>query len=89
MHLNDLYYALAILATVVVGVRWLLKRYSANLVMRKFVKSVATNHLPHIYHAQKEQARATNLILSHLGIEDQVHLMPDPEISFVDLESDK
>jgi hypothetical protein len=85
-NLNEIYYALAILAVLFAGIRWLLKRYSSNLVMRKFVKSVATNHLPHIYHAQKEQARATNAIMEHLGIEDRIELLSDPAIEFVDLE---
>lgn len=58
----------------IVTTRWAYKRTRNNEINRRFVHDMATNHLPHIYDAQK-------LIAAKMGIE-----LPDPPpIQFMEL----
>lgn len=54
--------------------RWVYKRTRNNEINRQFVHDMATNHLPHIYDAQK-------LIAAKMGIK----LPPPPPIQFMEL----
>lgn len=53
-----------------------------------FVYDMATNHLPHIYHAQGESAKALIKIGSALGVDIDMTLDSPPPIRFV-AEKDK
>jgi hypothetical protein len=37
-------------------VRWLHRRVRDNAIEREFIHDMATNHLPHIYHALRQMA---------------------------------
>lgn len=71
-------YSVPILVTVVAQLilfmRWLLRRIRYDEIMRIFVRDMAVNHLPHIYHALR-------WLCQKQGIE-----LPDPPpIRWVDL----
>jgi len=52
---------LPLAAQLVLFVRWLHRRLRDDEVQRAFVRDLATNHLPHLYHALR-------LIAAHHGI---------------------
>ena len=58
----------------VVFLRWLHRLTRDNEISRAFVRDMATNHLPHIYHALR-------VIAAHHGLE----LGDPPPVRFVDL----
>lgn len=58
----------------VAATTWIYKRTRNNEINQRFVHDVATNHLPHVYDAQRR-------IAAHLGVE-----LPDPPpIQFIEL----
>jgi hypothetical protein len=54
--------------------RWLHRRTRDDEIRRAFVRDMAVNHLPHLYHALRQ-------IAGHLGIE----LEEAPPVQFVEL----
>ena len=54
--------------------RWLHRRMRDDEIRRAFVRDMAINHLPHLYHAMRQ-------IATHLGIE----LEEPPPVQFLDL----
>jgi len=63
-----------VLAQFVVFLSWLHRRMRDDEIERTFVRDVATNHLPHIYHALR-------LIANHL----QIQLDEPPPVQFLEL----
>jgi hypothetical protein len=57
-------------------VRWFIRQSVANEISRQFVESMATNHLPHIYHAQQRICEKLGIVLDE----------PTPPIEFIKLE---
>jgi hypothetical protein len=56
--------ALVLLATqFFLCLRWMYRSYRNAEINRRFVKDVATNHLPHLYQAMKQIARASGIEL--------------------------
>ena len=53
--------------------RWLHRRTRDDEIRRAFVRDMAVNHLPHLYHALRQ-------IASHLGIE----LKEPPPVQFIE-----
>jgi len=66
--------AFTMLAQLVMFLRWLHRRMRDEEIERAFIRDVAVNHLPHIYHALR-------LIATHLEIE----LGEPPPVRFLDL----
>jgi hypothetical protein len=66
---------LASIVQLVLFLRWLYRRIRNEELMRAFVKDMATNHLPHIYHLLER-------ICDQQGIERP---KPTPPIRWVDL----
>ena len=54
--------------------RWLHRRMRDDEIRRAFVRDMAINHLPHLYHAMRQ-------IATHLGIE----LEEPPPVQFLEL----
>ena len=54
--------------------RWLHRRTRDDEIRRAFIRDMAINHLPHLYHALRQ-------IAGHLGIEIKEH----PPVQFVEL----
>jgi hypothetical protein len=54
--------------------RWLHRRMRDDEIRRAFVRDMALNHLPHLYHAMRQ-------IAAHLGIE----LEEPPPVQFLEL----
>ena len=69
--------ACTVLAQLVVFLRWLHRRMRDDEIERTFVRDMATNHLPHIYHALR-------LITEHLDIE----FGEPPPVRFLELNGD-
>lgn len=66
MELNTLAIYFGILSGAVqlfLFIRWLYRRYRDDDRNRTFVRDMATNHLPHIYHALNQIASAQGLEL--------------------------
>jgi hypothetical protein len=66
--------AFTVFAQLVVFARWLHRRMRDDEIERAFVHDMATNHLPHIYHALK-------VIATRLKVE----LEDSPPVRFLDL----
>jgi hypothetical protein len=66
--------AFTMLAQLVMFLRWLHRRMRDEEIERAFVRDMATNHLPHIYHALR-------LMAAHLHIE----LDEPPPVRFLEL----
>jgi hypothetical protein len=66
--------AFTLLAQFLLFLRWLHRRMRDEEIERAFVRDVATNHLPHIYHALR-------LIANHL----QIQLDEPPPVQFLEL----
>jgi len=66
--------AFTLLTQLCVFVRWLHRRMRTSEIERAFVRDMATNHLPHIYHALKLIAAEMNV-----DIDDP------PPLRFIDL----
>ena len=54
--------------------RWLHRRTRDDEIRRAFIRDMAINHLPHLYHALRQ-------IAGHLGLELKEH----PPVQFVEL----
>ena len=54
--------------------RWLHRRTRDDEIRRAFIRDMAINHLPHLYHAMRQ-------IAGHLGLE----LKEPPPVQFVEL----
>ena len=54
--------------------RWLHRRTRDDEIRRAFIRDMAINHLPHLYHALRQ-------IAAHLGLE----LKEPPHVQFVEL----
>jgi hypothetical protein len=54
--------------------RWLHRRTRDDEIRRNFIRDMALNHLPHLYHAMR-------LIAGHLGLE----LADPPRVQFLEL----
>jgi len=54
--------------------RWLHRRTRDDEIRRAFIRDMAVNHLPHVYHALRQ-------IASHLGLE----LQEPPPVQFIEL----
>jgi hypothetical protein len=67
---------LAVVVQAVVFLRWIYRRIRDDEINRAFVRDMATNHLPHIYHGMKQIAQAN-------GIE----LEDPPPVRWIDLNS--
>jgi hypothetical protein len=65
---------LILMVNVLQGLRWWYKRKRTSDISENFIRDIATNHLPHLYHVQ-------TLICGHLGIA----LTEPPPIQFVEL----
>ena len=74
LPLQDIYYTLVILGILVTFGGWLLKQFLDARIYKVFIKDMATNHLPHIYHT-------IHLIGEKLGVE----ISEPPLIKFIDL----
>jgi ABC-type uncharacterized transport system ATPase component len=62
------------------------REFERSMVERqnaRFVKSMATNHLPHLYNADKRLAEGLNLLLAHNGLEHRIEIDDAPPIDFV------
>jgi len=68
--------AFTVLAQLVIFLRWLHRRMRDDEIERAFVRDMATNHLPHIYHALR-------LIADQLDVE----LVEPPPLRFIELNS--
>jgi hypothetical protein len=66
--------ALSTGAQFVLFVRWLHRRTRDDEIRRAFVRDMALNHLPHLYHALRQ-------IAAHLGIE----LDDPPPVRFLEI----
>jgi len=66
--------AFTLLAQLVMFLRWLHRRLRDEEIERAFIRDVAVNHLPHIYHALR-------LIAAHL----QIELDEPPPVRFLEL----
>jgi hypothetical protein len=55
-------------------IRWLHRRMRDDEIRRTFIRDMAVNHLPHLYHALRQ-------IAGHLGIE----LEDPPHVQFLEL----
>ena len=66
--------ALAIFAQFAMFLRWLHRRTRDDEIRRAFIRDMAINHLPHLYHALRQ-------IAGHLGLE----LQEPPPVQFLDL----
>jgi hypothetical protein len=66
--------AFTLLAQLFIFLRWLHRRMRDDEIERCFVRDMATNHLPHIYHALR-------LISARLEIE----LTEPPPVRFIEL----
>lgn len=64
----------ALAVQVVFAVRWLYRRARNDELLRLFVRDMATNHLPHIYHCLRELCRQREIAISE-----------QPAIRWVDL----
>jgi hypothetical protein len=64
MNADRIVVALAVCVQFVLFVRWLYRRIRNDELTRAFVQDMATNHLPHIYHALREICRAQGIELS-------------------------
>ena len=62
------------LAQFLLFLRWLHRRMRDDEIRRAFVRDMAINHLPHLYHALRQ-------IAGHLGIE----LEEPPPVQFLEL----
>jgi hypothetical protein len=71
---HSLMIAFALLTQFFVFVRWLHRRMRDAEIARVFVRDVATNHLPHIYHA-----------LQLIAQERDIDLPEPPPLRFVEL----
>jgi hypothetical protein len=56
--------AFTVLTQFVVFVRWLHRRVRDSQIERTFVRDMATNHLPHIYHAIEQIAARLDVKLA-------------------------
>lgn len=74
--MNPYWIAVAFSALVqfVILIRWLHRRMRDDEIHRAFVRDMAVNHLPHVYHALRQ-------IASHLDIE----LTEPPPLQFLEL----
>jgi hypothetical protein len=59
------------------------KRYFNAKVESVFVRDMATNHLPHIYHALTQQSAAMIKIGSALNVDVEIDLNNPPPIQFI------
>jgi hypothetical protein len=66
--------ALSTLAQFAMFIRWLHRRTRDDEIRRAFIRDMALNHLPHLYHALRQ-------IAGHLGLE----LQEPPPVQFLDL----
>lgn len=64
-------------------VKKLIKRYLRAKQDSHFVKDMATNHLPHIYHGMTEQSAALIKIGAALGVDIKMDLDNPPPIRFI------
>jgi len=56
--------AVALLTQFFLFIRWLHRRVRDSAIERAFVRDMATNHLPHIYHALRQMADGQGIELS-------------------------
>jgi hypothetical protein len=66
--------AVSTIAQFAMFIRWLHRRTRDDEIRRAFVRDMAINHLPHLYHALRQ-------IAGHLGLE----LQEPPPVRFLDL----
>ena len=62
------------LVQLVIFLRWLHRRTRDDEIRRAFVRDMAVNHLPHLYHALRQ-------IAGHLGLE----LQDPPLVQFIEI----
>jgi hypothetical protein len=67
--------ALSAMVQLILVLRWLHRIARDDEINRAFVRDMAMNHLPHIYHALRQLA-------AHLGIE----IAEPPAVRFVEIE---
>lgn len=85
-HINP-YFVTAALTIIVQGVysiRWMYRKTRNAEIYRAFVKDMATNHLPHLYDADRKIVEGMNALLVLNGLQ-QIRLDTPPPISFVEL----
>lgn len=63
--------------------RWCYKKWKGFDAVMAFVPDIATNHLPHIYHAQVQQGRVLVQIADKLGVPASIDEQDPPPIRFV------
>lgn len=63
--------------------RWSYKKWKKFDSVMDFVPDIATNHLPHIYHAQVQQGRVLVQIADKLGVEATIDENDPPPIRFI------
>jgi hypothetical protein len=66
--------ALSSLVQFLIFLRWLHRRTRDDEIRRAFIRDMAINHLPHLYHALRQ-------IAGHLGLE----LEDPPHVQFMEL----
>lgn len=64
-------------------VRWCYKKWKGFDAVMAFVPDIATNHLPHIYHAQVQQGRVLVQIADKLGVTATIDEQDPPPIRFI------
>ena len=55
--------AAAVLVQCIVFFRWIYRKMRDDEINRAFVRDMATNHLPHIYHGLKQLAKVSGIEL--------------------------
>lgn len=59
------------------------ERSIAERATRRFVTSMATNHLPHLFNSDKKLAEGLNMLLIANGIDHRIEIDDAPPIDFV------
>lgn len=63
--------------------RWCYRKWRKFDSVMDFVPDIATNHLPHIYHAQVQQGRVLVQIADKLGVTAIIDEQDPPPIRFI------
>lgn len=76
--------ALCVIAYCASAIRWMYRRARNAEIYRAFVKDMATNHLPHLYDADRKIVEGMNALLVLNGLQ-QIRLNEPPPIKFLEL----
>lgn len=81
-HIPSIYYFLG--GSLVTFIGWAYKAKRRSDINKNFIRDVATNHLPHIYHANRQFAEGLNRLLEKQGL-DKIEFSEPPQIQFIEL----